>query len=97
MRLFTDCEGSCGWLDWNILVQPYGPAWRAERRFLHEYFRRGVVHQYHAAQKREVQAFLRRALDFKGAMKGHVINQCVLRVSSWRLGGLTILTEFSHR
>lgn len=64
-----------------MVIQPYGPTWRIGRRYLHEYFRRGIIHQYHAAQRREARAFLRRALEFKGNMKGHTINQCALYLS----------------
>ena len=45
---------------------------------MHEYFRRGVVHRYYSAQRREVRAFLRRALEAKGNITGHAINQYVL-------------------
>ena len=75
MDLVVDHVNSCGWLDWNMLIQPYGQAWRIGRRHMHEYFRRGVLHQYHETQKREVRAFLRRALEFSGNVNGHAINQ----------------------
>ena len=65
--------------DWDLGVQPYGPVWRVGRKHFHEHFRRGVVHRYHASQKREVRAFLRRALDFEGKLDSRFINQYVQR------------------
>ena len=48
---------------------------------MHEHFRREVVHRYHATQKREVCAFLRRALEYQTSIKRRAINQCVIRAS----------------
>ena len=65
---------SVGLTEWSIILQPYGHAWRAERKHLHDHFRQGVVHRYHSTQSHEARAFLRRALDFKGKLDAGVIS-----------------------
>lgn len=50
----------------------YGQAWRARRRYFHEYFHQGVVHEYVPIQTEEIKHFLRRALDSPDDMERQV-------------------------
>ena len=59
-----------------MVIQPYGPEWRTGRRYMHEYFRRGVVDRYHSTQEREARKFLCRSLkNGKGRLDSYVVNQ----------------------
>ncbi|KAJ3546253.1 hypothetical protein NM688_g5534 [Phlebia brevispora] len=51
-----------GW-DWNLVVIPYGPQWRARRRLFHQFFNQNAAKQYVDVQTREVRAFLRRTAE----------------------------------
>lgn len=38
---------------------PYGPAWKAHRRTMHQYFNKNVVHNYNTTQERQIIKFLK--------------------------------------
>ncbi|KAJ3483939.1 hypothetical protein NLI96_g5970 [Meripilus lineatus] len=61
-------------MTWTFAIgfMGYGQPWRARRRYFHEYFHQGVVHEYAPIQTKEIRHFLRRALDSPNDMERQV-------------------------
>lgn len=57
-------------MQWDIAfgVMPYGPEWRAHRRFFHQYFKQEALGEYLPVQMNETRLFLRRASDDPGEL-----------------------------
>ena len=59
-------------LSWNLVLMPYGTAWRRHRRAFHEHFQANAVHEYLPIQVKETQALLRRLLTTPQNFMHHI-------------------------
>lgn len=52
--------------DFSFAFMPYTVRWRRHRRYLHQYFHQGVIHNYQDVQRHAVRSFLKRMLNNPG-------------------------------
>ena len=54
----------------------YTPRWRQHRRMFHQYFHKGTLESYESLRQREVNRFLKRALEsHQGFDVGHEVRK----------------------